>query len=291
MKIILPFLIFSLTFCSLKAQHEFAPIGAKWIQDKGHNDFENEMPLNDFYTFESFGDTVINNLTLRQVNNYLFYQDAYKIYFWFGDSLNLIYDFDVNQGDTIQLSVLNYQEEIVKGDFIISAVDSIIIDGIILKKVLAVNETLITIAEYEYIEKMGSLHKLVYDKSGLFLVGGAFPEYLRCYNDNEINYKTEQFLQYNQENCEYRSVTSTAEILEEQINLYPNPVDECLYIENFLKWNQAKYKMIHLSGQVIDEKYFTKEETKIDVTNLKSGFYFLQIITPDKNIIKPFIKN
>jgi tRNA(Ile2) C34 agmatinyltransferase TiaS len=80
-------------------------------------------------------------------------------------------------------------------------------------------------------------------------------------------------------------------LAEENIsfNIYPNPVNDKLYIETQTQTQtieiydvygrQQDYKTTRLQGNVV-----------IDVENLKSGIYFVEIKTNEGNIVKRIVK-
>ncbi len=78
--------LFPLFATTLKAQTEFAPIGAEWaynsIIDRESVYWDSTKILGLIDVFKSTGDTVINGLTLRKVNNYLFHQSGDSVSVW-----------------------------------------------------------------------------------------------------------------------------------------------------------------------------------------------------------------
>jgi surface protein len=84
-----------------------------------------------------------------------------------------------------------------------------------------------------------------------------------------------------------QSVLSTSESSSKnEINLYPNPATDFMYVKN-LKGSNS-YKISDASGRIILQDILNEE--KIDVSSLMKGNYILQIISKDKIQSFKFIK-
>ena len=68
------------------------------------------------------------------------------------------------------------------------------------------------------------------------------------------------------------------------IKLYPNPVNNTLHIDSDVFIQQIK--IYNMMGQQILET----KELNINVSNLKSGVYFIRLNTMNTKTIKQFIK-
>lgn len=66
--------------------------------------------------------------------------------------------------------------------------------------------------------------------------------------------------------------------LENHLNIYPNPVSEILHISN-LKSDNYTVKIFSLQGQML--KIDTSSSDKINVEDLKSGIYFIEITSSE----------
>jgi PKD repeat protein len=116
-----------------------------------------------------------------------------------------------------------------------------------------------------------------------FNTAGTYEVSLIASNSNgaSINLSTETII-----------VNSTAGITENNnsdISIYPNPVNDFVYI----KLNQSKINAIKITsilGAQIDAN-LNKSNNTIDVTHLNAGTYFLSVTTDtDEVIVKRFIK-
>lgn len=73
--------------------------------------------------------------------------------------------------------------------------------------------------------------------------------------------------------------------------LYPNPVQDYLYIEGLQGKNAVQYQLYDLSGKIILKKDFSAQTAeKIKVSNLTQGIYFLNIQTENQNFHYKVIK-
>ena len=83
-------------------------------------------------------------------------------------------------------------------------------------------------------------------------------------------------------------------ITEENIsfNIYPNPVDDKLYIETLTQTSTQTIEIYDVYGRQQDYKTTRLQAcVEFDLTSLKSGIYFVKINTEDGNIVKRIIKN
>ena len=127
-------------------------------------------------------------------------------------------------------------------------------------------------------------------------------------NITETNY-TDENLEYNTEYC--YTVTAIFDDVEsehsnevcvktlgENINelkdsfcLYPNPVNDKLYIETQTLTQTLTIEIYDIYGRLQDYKTIRlQDNVAIDVENLKSGIYFVKINTEKGNIVKRIIK-
>ncbi|PLX06551.1 MAG: hypothetical protein C0596_14565 [Marinilabiliales bacterium] len=96
--------------------------------------------------------------------------------------------------------------------------------------------------------------------------------------------------------CEYSdSVTIgdisgiDSEISDNRIKLFPNPVSELLNISCDLE-NQTKLKLLYSSGRVIIDDKFKNRDIVIDVSDLSSGVYFVEITNSGKRKVFKIFK-
>ena len=83
-------------------------------------------------------------------------------------------------------------------------------------------------------------------------------------------------------------VDDAVEEMTASFNVYPNPVNDRLYIET-----EAEVKEV-----VVYDVYGRRQQTtdngqqtlSIDVTNLSNGVYFVKVVTENGEVVKRFIK-
>lgn len=89
----------------------------------------------------------------------------------------------------------------------------------------------------------------------------------------------------------YFSTTSTSieEQLETQFNIYPNPFNDVLTIQNNENLT-ITYQITDVYGKVIVSETTTTSNIKLQTSNLKSGVYFLSITKGNERFTKKLIK-
>ena len=89
-------------------------------------------------------------------------------------------------------------------------------------------------------------------------------------------------------------VTATADMIEEidsKVEIYPNPVDDRLYI---VTEDDVKEVVVYtITGVIVGQQSTDNRQQTltIDLSDLKSGIYFVKINTEKGNIVKRIIKN
>jgi hypothetical protein len=74
-------------------------------------------------------------------------------------------------------------------------------------------------------------------------------------------------------------------------NIYPNPVHDKLYIETEAEIEEVVVYDVYGRIQNLRISETQRLRNSIDVTDLNSGVYFIQIKTEEGNIVKRIIKN
>ncbi len=72
------------------------------------------------------------------------------------------------------------------------------------------------------------------------------------------------------------------------IDIYPNPANDLLYINGISE--NVNYEIMDCNGKIL-QKNEAILLSKIDLTNFKSGFYFIKIFYENQSITEKFIKN
>ena len=74
-----------------------------------------------------------------------------------------------------------------------------------------------------------------------------------------------------------------------QFELYPNPANEWIVINSLMTVEATTFELINIHGLVISKHEFNGTSTKIDLSELPTGYYFIRISGESQGI--PFIKN
>jgi len=295
--------IVSLLFCinsiCATAQVEWAPIGAKWYNTHQSGDIPG---LVEYFTYESVKDTMVGDKDCRKLEIYyyakdnepiywgmeLLHQDEEKVYTYHSGDFHILYDFSLVVGDTLESYILNsvypsyHNPESVPRRFFytVKVIGDTLIDGVALKYQKLEGLHIPDLSDFYHfwiggkvIEKIGSL---------VMLLGEISPRVemppwwgpLRCYEDNEISFKTNTDLAcdtiYN-----YTSVPIINNDFEAR--LYPNPA--CNEI------NLDLQRAVNFTVEVVDalgQIWFTKDFRGIDscripISGLKNGFFFIRV--------------
>lgn len=282
-------LIFAIVCASgLKAQTEFAPLGATWYYSVAD---EYGDPLSDYEKYVSIADTLINGKSCHIVasasDTLIFYNDNGKVYNWFCGHFLLTYDFRTQAGDTVTI------------DFRANKSNSITIDTFYTVQCVVKVDTLADsnlkhfeldmiprsdlpdyhFGRYSYVENVGYEAEPMYILTNLvspdITIGTC---YLRCYNDNTISYKSSWWKSQNKD-CDYKETGSA--VIEKSgmgINMLPNPVDNQLivtfeYAENIV----LELRVFSEQGIMVQKNLIQQCENSVDVSSLSKGLYYVAV--------------
>ncbi|PLX03060.1 MAG: hypothetical protein C0595_08420 [Marinilabiliales bacterium] len=195
-------------------------------------------------------------------------QEEYKIYIrkW-GDPETLLYDFDLNVGDTLPITYIQWNEDIV-----VLSIDSISV-GDSYRKIFNLSDQ----SSPQLIEGIGH--------DGGFLE--PFPpilecgHFLLCYALNGTTY----YPNYN-DPCDL-TVSIKPSVKTSSIKAYPNPAKNTVTIQ-FDKPEIIKSAIaININGQSFDLNFKQKNENSIivDLSQLSKGLYMIQLTTKEKSTL------
>ncbi len=295
----------------LKAQDKtFAPIGAEWyysaIQFCNYQESE-------YIRFWVSKDTLVDGKMCRYIENdservvalqdscyasvtvppYILYEENQKIYNWYNGRFFLVFDFGVKVGDTLDLHIQPawidfYDSSVYPSElpdtmylrsYIVEKIDSIY-NGRYLKKFMMASKESPN-SKYFYIERIGfSFDYIISRLSPRTTIPFPLYERIRCYYDDEISYVISRPLS-GEEDCTWRSnvMINTSYDNVSKINIFPNPAKEFIHIqftENIFQ-SGILVNIIDIWGKTMFKQKITSGETKLDISNLRSGTYFLKI--------------
>ncbi len=283
------------------SQNEWAPIGAKWY----YNGVKGSPHDHSYVLGESIGDTIIQGKickVLSYLNYYngefssfgkpeFIYSDSDRVYHFdkFYQSFYTLYDFSANIGDTLVIrdstffGVLHLEGvEFQEFRVVVLDKDTILVNNKPLRRLITSFVSNTDFFFNSIIEYLGSTTMFFGSETSQPLpyqwYGG-----LRCYTDENINYKPV-------ETCEDTLATNVGiPNNSSTIELYPNPAQDVLYINNLSK--DREVLIYDKTGKVIIQKYISQKDNKLAINDIPKGLYIFKIIFNDVILHKRFFKN
>lgn len=259
-------ILFLTFFCwmafSAKAQLEFAPVGAEWIFTPILDDSQSSNPLASWVSFKCTGDSIIDGQSYRKVgHNLLFLQEGGEIYLRFKDSLYLVFDFEAEVGDALDLFIpvnvglakVFEQTEMYLWHFVVDSIELLPTNGQPLKRFFLESSnpvwTGITGYSYQYVENVGDLNWFIGQPG---INNSSVPSWLRCYRDSTLEFHSPQLLSLGTTDC-FDTTTSVSLTLPPGISIAPNPVTDMLSFDlGPLKISQITF--VDLRGRIVYQK-------------------------------------
>ncbi|MFT6167737.1 MAG: hypothetical protein ACJASF_002437 [Vicingaceae bacterium] len=285
MKIItILFLLLNSWFLSAQTSiyHSFPDSNAVWNYKLQANCFANGS-ANEDYSIVIAGDTILNNTTYNKLYTPFVvsfstgtcggilngYKGAIrhdligkKVYIIPSQDTTeqLLYDFTLQVGDTVTgyTQLFPFQPDTV------ISIDSMLI-GSLFRKRWIIN----TCYNISIIEGIGSTYGFFEKSPGCIT---DFPDFsLNCFQQN-----SQTMYPNSTSNCQIITSINTIPIVEENINIYPNPSNGSLTID-FRTIQIKEIRLINLLGKIIHSQELRKEKS-IDINNLPQGYFFLIMI-------------
>ena len=298
-----------LVFCSVwqaNAQTEFAPVGAEWYYTYAVG---GENPANHFNRVVSEKDTIIegnNCRVLRQYydnseianEKYVIRQEQGKVYYYYQEQFNLLFDFDAETGDTVKFT-FKYREydfdnwpfnQPLYKDTVLSAryvIDAITTNSYKLKtfktiileedKYIVYNEPVLPMF-HNYTERIGysSVFIPMFDNAA-HTADSQF--ILRCYSDANLSFVSDWW-SYHSLPCDYSIAMDINTPKVEDIKIYPNPAKDIFFVECENVYLITLYDM--LGREVLNQNINGK--SAINISHLASGVYYIRILSKGKII-------
>lgn len=215
-------------------------------------------------------DTIAGKVFVKAIGNKIFYCDV-------TDTNEFVYyDYNLQVGDTLNMPlvyIVSMPPSNLQSKHVVQSIDSVAINGVWHKKLnMNVISGFTYSTSYNLIEGIGTNKAPIIIPSG----PGYGATHLNCFINNGINPLTAYT------NCNTTSLTPLFN--RNDLVLYPNPTNNQL---NIIYKGQATPNMtIRISdilGRSQLEKSF-KNNTDIDLSDYKSGLYFVQFIY-DNNVV------
>ncbi|MBK8501754.1 MAG: T9SS type A sorting domain-containing protein [Saprospiraceae bacterium] len=304
--IVILLLTIDLTRGQNRSAPEWAPIGATWHYNYGGPD-----PYFEFIRIESIKDTTINGIPARLLRQTLVHdhegdeEDLGNIYLqqvrnrinhFIYDSFHLLYDFDVQVGDT--LYIVNPPRLIGEGPSTsLLRVDSVFIAEI--QGVAVRAQTVWVIEDFKAERRFFS--NFIYEGIGnLSYLIPAFTEsgcdhacpLLNCYEDGSLMYHHPLNIPCDTIN---RFIISVDDLFGDvDINVSPNPVLSGqpfkIEIRDSYSTHPLTFSIYDLVGhQIVKKKWISKEAQEGQVMNLPKGIYFIKVESVDGQVTKKLV--
>lgn len=90
-------------------------------------------------------------------------------------------------------------------------------------------------------------------------------------------------------NISYSKPSGMNDLMENNLHIYPNPVTNKINIETMLDLQNATLKIVNSLGEIVMKKQLISD-TEFDVSNLKNGVYFLNIVSNNYTGFRKFVK-
>lgn len=303
-KTIIIFGLFVFLVTKNNAQTEWAPIGAKWSNER--NDLWWDILY--YTTFKSVKDTLVSNKNCRKidinefVNNrgnhtkysryrgyYIMYNDSDKVFYQQNNKFWLLYDFSLKKGDTL-FSYQPIQDDtaISLNKYIIDSIKTLQISGKQLRSqyLHTIDPSFYEKQDYYFFVKGSIIERIGYTGylfgNKIELMDSPGP-YFKCYEDNDVFYKAS-----NKYNCDgLNDINDNNK--PETIELYPNPVFDNIIIYCTIR-RPLKLQVYNAVGQSVLQRELNNLINSIDISSLTKGIYILKITSLNGTIEKKIIK-
>jgi hypothetical protein len=310
MKKIILIPLFVLCIVQVFAQNNWPPIGAKWHFSYVPCNIWGGCSAKEYIYFEAVKDTLVNDTLctkiivehhngkkeVKYLGDEFFYSTENQVYSYHHGHFNLLYDFSVQVGDTVELFVDSNSKLFQKLEnsdhrdfdskpikYSITKKDSVNIGGIntISIELKFLDEFIcmpcLSVESQQIVKNIGSLDFLF----GNFFTGieSGFYGPLRCYSDSTVNYTTDI-------PCDY--LTSTERITDNtNVYVYPNPVSN----QSVICFPNPEKATISISisdmkGKIVWSTETCNDYSTIESENLSKGVYMYRVITMTHGLVR-----
>ncbi len=284
--------------------------GATWYFDNEYLTYNNSA--HGYVKFEVIGDTLIDSVNAKiivksglncdstpvPVDTIIVYANNNRAYYWTGYDFKLMYDFNLEVGDTLDIEIYQTFNCDSVSPMILDSIDTIIADSVPLRvqylSFITWEGGTPRKKDYQIIEFVG--YTYTYEHF-------IFPPLYCEEGDNFSNTSLRCFIN---ENFEYKKIpeqwpcdtiinnlsVNLVKITGNAVSLYPNPATE--YINVKIKQNNLtieQIKIINSLGKVILKKDVAKNKISIDIKDFSPGIYNATLMLDNGQVINnKFIK-
>lgn len=283
------------------SEYIFAPVGAEWYYTESFSC----CPENHFRHIVSERDTSINGHTCRVLSNcyddmecedeYIILHEDNKVYYFYNNQFNLLYDFGVEVGDTVEY-VFMYKDSYANGtvkDTLFSAryiVESVIESSNETKvfRTQIVDDDVcdfygiavppIEYQTYSYEERIGLDMEFMPKFGNAPEPAGQVFKFLRCYSDNNYSFVSNRWSEYSLP-CNNKSTNIFNEYNNVFTNIYPNPANNLISVSVN---TECTIDIFTVSGYRVLSSNLHSGTNEISIENLSAGIYYVNIQSEGK---------
>lgn len=164
----------------------------------------------------------------------------------------------------------------------VTSIDSVLL-GMNYRKRYGIQNGRLFFGNEYWIEGIGSTKDLLSPFTEEF----EWKYYTLCYSDINTYYINSP---NGMDSCHYSKPLGVSDNEATSIKVYPNPVNDILNIVTPFDDTKINANIYNIQGQLLLEKTILTKQTELDISNLNSGIYFLQIKAGNEKIMTRFIK-
>ena len=275
----------------------WAPVGAKWHYKER---FANYGDV-DFIRFESVKDTLFMGKNCRKIlkrhqvgclqrpNVEYMYSEDNKVYFYdeYFSEFQLLYDFNADINDVWKIKIPDIDSDVDTLVITVNDIDNVTLNGYSLKRQFVtidfLNEQILSSYNSIILENIGDLSYMFnFMNEFMFICDDNFSDGINCYEDNLLGLNHFN----NNTDCEFQSVGLSELQNDDNLGIYPNPVNNTIKLINSDQY--IYYKIYDLSGKLLKEGNISKN---INIEDMNKGIYILEVVATDLVILRiKFIK-
>ncbi len=301
--LILTLLVCFLYQTEIKCQNWF-PIGAEWY-------FNFQMQLN--YPYHAYtkytvqSDTIINSMNAKKItfktgnsgktSTVFVYEENSKVFRWTGNEFKLMYDLNLDSGDTLDVEVIKRLGCDIVSPIIVDSVNYIQNYG----ETLLVQYLSCSVntppqnyyINYKVIEKIGRVENFIFIPECGIDIEPWVSLTLRCYKDNDMSYTSDWWSVFCPNSPCDTIIDGSTNIINDwysqQIKIFPNPCQDFLNI-GYSSSTMNKVVLYNSMGLLIDRYEPDSNFINFNTESMGNGIYYVVIETEDRIFRKRIIK-
>ncbi|MDR2057902.1 MAG: T9SS type A sorting domain-containing protein [Dysgonamonadaceae bacterium] len=288
----------SLVWIGLYAQSEFAPVGSEWYYT---HTIAGCCPEHCFNHIISEKDTIVGGNSCRVIKQYpdnsntanekyIIKQEQGKVYYYYQDQFNLLFDFDAGVNDTIEFTFMYKKYDAFPSplykDTILSVrfkVENITTNAQNLKtfrtKILdedapKFHGVYYAPYTYTYTEKIGWHSEFIPMLDNAGHPDADIFRWLRCYSDADFSFVSDEWASMSLP-CNHSIATGFNALPKEESSIvYPNPFKDNVFVFT----NDGKnVEVIDVSGKTVHYSKLSEGMNMLSTNQLLKGLFFVKI--------------